>query len=60
MSVRYPAHLFIRIDRPRRDALRERAAQVGVTVSALARRELTGALGCCAAERSSVGTGPKC
>ena len=44
MSVRYPAHLFIRIDRPLRDALRERAAEIGVTVSALARRELALAL----------------
>lgn len=44
MPVQYPSHLYIRVDRPLRDALRQRASEVGLTVSALARRELSAAL----------------
>lgn len=41
MPVRYPSHLYIRVDRRLRDDLTHAASAEGLTVSAFARRELS-------------------
>lgn len=44
MSVKYPSHLYIRIDRPLRADLVSAADAAGQTVSAFARRILRGSI----------------
>ena len=40
MSVQYPSHLYIRVDRPLRDDIDKAADRAGLTVSMFARQAL--------------------
>lgn len=44
MSVQYPSHLYIRVDRPLRDDINKAAERAGTTVSVFARQALRSVL----------------